>query len=140
MKVLLAVMLGTLLLGMSRTLAPPQRPYVAIDTWRARPGQRERYLAFLDSNWVPARAEVAGTGAVVGYRVVVLDSAAAQAAGWDVMLMTTYADSATWQRREAVFQPVLARRGMIRVDGMGPRDLATFVWEASGWNTREFSR
>jgi hypothetical protein len=140
MKLVIAVLAGIALAGGWRARsAPPPDSFVAIDTWRTIPGQRARYLAFLDSNWVPARAAVAGSGDVVGFRSIVLDSAAAAKAGWDVMLMTTYRDSTAWARREEVFAPVLARRGLIRIDGMGPRELATFVWEAHGSNTREYT-
>lgn len=138
MRLLIAAAAGIAIIGGWRASSAPQpASFVAIDTWRATPGQRARYLAFLDSNWAPARAIVARTGDVVGFRAVVLDSAEGVKAGWDVMLMTTYRDSATWMRREQIFAPVLARRGLIRIDGKGPRDLATFVWEAHGANTRE---
>jgi hypothetical protein len=114
------------------TPADTMRPWVAMDAWRTKPGEQVRYLRFLDANWRPARAEVAALGEVLAARVVVVPDSVANELGWDVLLVTTYRDSTAWARREETFRPVLARRGLTRIDGKGPRELASFVWEAAG--------
>lgn len=104
-----------------------------MDAWRAVPVERERYLRFLMANWAPARAEVAsGSGAVLEWRVVTCGGGSPTCPDWDYLLVTVYRDSSAWARREALFAPVLRRRGMIPIDGKGPRELARFVWEAAG--------
>jgi len=91
------------------------RHIVALDFVKAKPGELSRLIRFFELNWSVARATVlAQRAGVVSYRMLV---GADTASTWDVMLETVYTDSATYARRETIFQPVLAAKGKVLIDG-----------------------
>lgn len=87
---------------------------------RTKPGQQERYLAFVDANWVALRAEALEAGGIVSYQVYVSDDTTA---GWDVALFTEYADEAAHANAETVFRPLMDAHTLVLIDslsGVGP--------------------
>lgn len=94
-----------------------------VDFVKTREGQLENYLRFNQSFWKPARDEAVRQGAIVSYQMLVLPGNAE----WDVILMTEFPDSASYEAREAAFQPILARLradGPARYQGPGAREMA----------------
>ncbi len=92
---------------------------------KAKPDELSRLIRFYESNWAAARATLLSqNGGIVGYRMLVATDTAAT---WDVMRETVYADSATYTRREQIFQPVLAAKGKILVDGKDRAGLGDIV-------------
>jgi hypothetical protein len=109
---------------LSQAGASPQA-VVALDFVRAKPGERARLIRFFESNWAAVRATLLPRNVgVVGYRMLV---SADTASAWDVVLETIYADSAAYERREQIFQPVLAARTKILIDGKDRPDLGDIV-------------
>lgn len=82
------------------------------------------FARFLRANWAPLRDEAIERGFVRSYRVVARPP---DVEGWDVLLATEYVDSTAFARREALFRPLMERREMVRIDGLGPRDFAEAV-------------
>ena len=109
----------------TRAQAPEARHVVALDFVKAKPGELPRLIRFFELNWAAARATLVAQGAdIVGYRMLV---SADTASAWDVVLETTYADSASYARREQIFQPVLAAKGKVLVDGKDRSGLGDIV-------------
>jgi hypothetical protein len=99
-------------------------PVWSADFVATRPGEKERYVRFLEANWVRARRTARAAGHIMSYRVL---AAPDSTAGWDFVLLTEYADSGTYARREAVFQPILDAQGLTRIDGKTSRDLTISI-------------
>lgn len=89
-----------------------------IDLVRTLPGQQAEYLRNIEANWAGARRIARERGAVVSYRALVAPPDSAL--GWDVMLLTEYADSAAWRDREAIFDSVFASPEYVRVPTARP--------------------
>jgi hypothetical protein len=96
---------------------------------RTHPGEQADYLAFLERNWVEARRRALREGVVRSYRVLVRPDV--EAAEWDVMMITEYADSTAYADREAYFTSMFARPDWEArlVDGKSGRDMADLVGE-----------
>lgn len=77
-----------------------------VDLVRTLPGQQDAYLRNIEANWAQARSLARTRGDVVSYRALVAPPDSAR--GWDVLLMTEYADSTAWADREATFQAIFA--------------------------------
>jgi len=75
-----------------------------LDLVRTLPGQQAEYLRSIRANWAGARHLARERGVVLGYRA--LAAAPDDERGWDVLLMTEYADRSSWEQREAVFQEI----------------------------------
>ncbi len=97
---------------------------VSIDFVKARPGQRALLIRFYQLNWSRARATILAKREIVSYRMLVSADTSSQ---WDVALETTYQDSASYARREALFKPVLDAQGLTVVEGKRRADLAEIV-------------
>lgn len=76
----------------------------ALDLIRTLPGQQAEYLRNIENNWASARNIAREQGAVLSYRALAATPDSTR--GWDVLLMTEYADSAAWTDREAIFQAI----------------------------------
>jgi hypothetical protein len=126
--------IATLLLLGSCSHQPPSQavppaggaaiPYWTADFVFVKNGERERYLRFLEANWVQAR-RVARSRDVIGSYQILLAADSAQ--GWEVVLLTEYPDRAAYERREAIFRPILEARGRILIDGKGTRELTDSI-------------
>lgn len=78
----------------------------ALDLVRTRPGLQGEYLRSIEANWGGARHLAAEQGVVRSY--LALTAAPDSARGWDVMLLTEYADSAAFAQREETFRAIFA--------------------------------
>jgi hypothetical protein len=99
-------------------------PVWSVDFVTTKSGEHDRYLRFLEANWVRARRTARASGHILSYRVL---TASDSSAGWDVALLTEYADSLSYAQRESAFGPILAAQGLTRIDGKGPRDLTSSI-------------
>lgn len=90
----------------------------AVDLVRTLPGAQGDYLATIESNWANARRIARSQGAVLSYRA--LATAPDSARGWDVILMTEYADSTAWARREEIFRAIFAAPEFVAVPPARP--------------------
>lgn len=107
--------------------SPPDSSVWSVSYARTHPGEQAAYLTFLERNWAEARRRAAQEGVVRSYRVL----ARPDAADWDVMMMTEYADEAAYANREAYFTALFARPDWEThlIDGKSGRDLADLVGE-----------
>mgnify|MGYP002778317888 CR=1 FL=1 len=99
----------------------------AVDLVRTLPGRQAEYLRGVAANWGGARALARERGAVRSYRA--LAGAPDSARGWDVLLLTEYADSAAFAAREATFRAIFAdpRYAAAQVAGAPSAELRAFV-------------
>lgn len=115
------------------TSDPAQSPVVASggpSVWSAdfvtvRPGEHDRYRRFVEANWVRARRTARERREIRSYRALFTPDNAT--AGWHVILLTEYPDSAAYARREEIFQPILTAQGRTLIDGKATRELAERV-------------
>lgn len=118
-----------LLLSVGCTPSPAEEPLPSSETedtnsvWtvdlvRTLPGQQAEYLRNIEANWAGARHIARERGAVLSYRALVAPPDSAL--GWDVMLLTEYADSAAWRDREAIFDSIFASPEYVRVPTARP--------------------
>ena len=108
--------------------APPAADAVwAVDLVRTLPGRQAEYLRGIAANWAGARALARERGAVRSYRA--LAAAPDSGRGWDVLLVTEYADSAAYAAREATFRTIFADPRYVagRVTGAPADELRAFV-------------
>ena len=89
-----------------------------VDLVQTLPGMQAEYLANIQANWSGARALAVGRGDVLSYRALVTPPDSLL--GWDVMLLTEYADSAAWRNREAIFEEIFASPEYVRVEPARP--------------------
>lgn len=85
----------------------------AIDLVRTLPSAQAHYLRSIETNWAGARRIALMQGAVISYRALVTPQDSLRA--WDVMLMTEYADSSAWARREEIFQAIFSSPEFVAV-------------------------
>lgn len=101
----------------------------SVDLIRTLPGMQTEYLASIENNWAGARKLACDRGAVLSYRALVADPDPER--GWDVILMTEYADSAAWSRREETFREIFTAPEFVGVEPASPSsEMREFV--ASG--------
>lgn len=116
-----------LLVGSGCSTVPPPATTAApdagdsvwsVDLVRTLPGAQADYVRSIETNWANARRLARERGAVLSYRAFVAPPDSAR--GWDVLLMTEYADSAAWQAREEVFQAIFASPEFAAVEPARP--------------------
>lgn len=97
-----------------------------VDLIRTLPGQQAEYLRNIEANWAGARKIARARNAVLSYQAFVAPPDSAR--GWDVLLMTEYADSSVWADREAIFESIFASPEYVRVPTARPSsELREFV-------------
>lgn len=84
-----------------------------VDLVYTLPGQQAEYLRNIEANWAGARRLARQGGAVLSYRALVAPPDSLR--GWDILLMTQYADSSAWSEREATFEAIFASPEYVRV-------------------------
>ena len=89
-----------------------------IDLVHTRPGQQAEYLRNIEANWAGARRIARERGAVLSYQAFAAQPDSLR--GWDVLLMTEYADSSAWSQREAIFESIFASPEYVRVPTARP--------------------
>ena len=91
----------------------PSNSVWSVDLIRTLPGQQAEYLRNIENNWANARRIARERGAVLSYQALVAEPDSTR--GWDVLLMTEYADSTSWSDREAIFTAIFASEEYVRV-------------------------
>ena len=89
-----------------------------VDLVRTLPGQQAEYLRNIEANWAGARRIARERSAVLSYRALVARPDSLR--GWDVLLMTEYADSSAWSQREAIFASIFSSPEYVRVPTARP--------------------
>ncbi len=98
----------------------------SVDLIRTLPGQQAEYLRNIEANWAGARRIAQDRQVVLSYRALAAPPDSAR--GWDVLLMTEYADSTTWADREEIFASIFASPEYVRVPTARPSsELRAFV-------------
>ena len=102
---------------------------VTLDFVRTVPHEHDKYLQFVQANWVQAREAALREGFVTGYEVLVRNMEGEADVEWNVMLVTEYRDDFAYDRREELFGAVFDEAAIpIRmIDAEGPSDLAEVV-------------
>lgn len=98
--------------------AKADAPVWSVDLVRTLPGAQHDYVRSIETNWAGARAIAAERGAVLSYRAFVASPDTAR--GWDVLLMTEYADSAAYANREETFQAIFTSPEFVAVEPARP--------------------
>lgn len=104
--------------GGPSTAADTDTPVWSVDLVRTLPGAQMDYVRSIETNWAGARAIARERGAVLSYRAFVAPPDTAR--GWDVLLMTEYADSAAYANREETFQAIFASPEFVAVEPARP--------------------
>ncbi len=95
-------------------------PIWEVDLIRTLPGAQDDYVRSIKANWTNGRRFARARGAVLSYRALVAPVDSAR--GWDVLLITEYADSAAYARREAIFDSIFKSPEFVRVEPPRPND------------------
>lgn len=91
----------------------------ALDLVLTRPGMQEEYLRGIAANWAGARHLARRQGVVRSYQALAAEPDPAR--GWDVLLITEYADSASFANREVVFREIFQTRAYLERRYTGPQ-------------------
>jgi hypothetical protein len=102
----------------------PERHFVDVAYVRAKPGELPRLVRFYQLNWARSRRTLQAQGAIVSYHLFVR---ADTTGDYDIELHTEYPDSASYARREEIFQPVMAAQGRTLVDGLDRAALGEII-------------
>jgi hypothetical protein len=97
----------------------------SVDFMTVRPGEHDRYRRFLEANWAKARRTARDRGLIRSYRALFTPDTATS--GFHVILLTEYPDSAAYERREDIFQPIFTAQGRTLIDGKATRELTSKV-------------
>jgi hypothetical protein len=89
-----------------------------VDLVRTLPGQQSAYVSSIEANWNSARSIAINRGAVLSYRALMASPDMSR--GWDVMLMTEYADSTAWEDRERIFEEIFSSSEFVRTPTATP--------------------
>jgi hypothetical protein len=103
-------------------LAPAVAPSTSVwtlDYMMTKPGQRDRYLRYLDANWARSRQTLLNQGRIRSFNVLVRTPT--DTAPWDVVLVTEYSDSTSQANAEAMFLPIREAQGETLIDGLSGR-------------------
>ena len=84
-----------------------------MDLVRTLPGQQAEYLRNIENNWAGAREIAINRKAVLSFRALAAPPDSVR--GWDVVLLTEYADSAAWADREEIFESIFGSAEYVRV-------------------------
>jgi hypothetical protein len=126
MKTKTFFLLGAFVLLMSVNVFAQSASVWAVDFVKTKGGRQADYLQFIERNWAQARAFMKEKGIVSNYQVLSLPTA--QAAEWDVLLMTEYKDSSAYEKRESVFNEFSEYRKTSRSgqkgDKINPREIS----------------
>ncbi len=91
-----------------------------IDLIRTLPGAQADYVRSIKANWTNGRKIARARGAVLSYRALVAPVDSTR--NWDVLLITEYADSAAYERREETFDSIFKSPEFVRVEPPRPNE------------------
>ena len=107
-------------LSIAAVESPESESIWEVDLIRTLPGAQADYIRSIKANWTNGRNLARARGAVLSYRALVAPVDSAR--GWDVLLITEYADSAAYARREATFDSIFKSPEFVRVEPPRPND------------------
>lgn len=102
----------------SEVVASDTESVWALDLIETFPGQQENYVKSIEENWAGARALAIQRGIVLSFQAFVADQDSTR--GWDVILMTEYADSSAFANREESFQEIFESDEFVRYQNPVP--------------------
>ena len=88
-------------------------PVWTIDLIKSLPGGQADYLRNIEANWSGARDLAVERGAVLSYQALAAQPDSSR--GWDIILLTEYADSTAWSNREEIFTAIFESPEFVRV-------------------------
>ena len=98
----------------------------SVDLIRTLPGMQDEYLRNIEANWAGARHLALDRGVIKSYRALASEPDSAR--GWDVMLITEYTDTASWERREEAFREIFDSPEFVRLEMAVPNsEMREFV-------------
>lgn len=119
----------------SLKVAPSSGSVWTIDLVQTLPGQQAEYMRSVEANWASARSIARDQAVVLSYRALVAKPDSGR--GWDIILMTEYADSAASSDREAIFKKIFSSPDFVYTASPVPSsELRKF--SVSGLEMREF--
>ncbi len=98
--------------------APTQDTVWTVDLIKTLPGQQANYIRSIENNWAGARHLARERGAVLSYQAFAAPQDSTR--GWDVILMTEYADSTQWANRETTFEAIFESDAFVFIDSGVP--------------------
>lgn len=96
-----------------------------VDAIKTNEGQQSGYLQFVEQNWAKARQTLKEKDKIKTYRVLAVAPEKTQS--WDVMLLTEYADRATFENREEIFAEVFKTQKTVLINGKSGRDMSKII-------------
>ena len=94
------------------------KPVWTVDLIRTFPGMQDEYLRNIEVNWAGARAMARERGVILSYRALAAEPDSIR--GWDIILMTEYADSTAWANREEAFKAIFDAPDYVRFEPSRP--------------------
>jgi hypothetical protein len=104
--------------------AGSERVAVELTFLKAKPGERERLVRFIELNWFEMDRIAAGQGLMRDYRV--LETGTDEGA-WNVLVEVTYTDERGYAGIVEAFEAIRKAHRSVAVDGKGLRDLGAIV-------------
>jgi hypothetical protein len=105
-------------------IAGSDRVAVELTFLKAKPGERERLVRFIELNWFEMDRIAAGQGLMRDYRV--LETGTDEGA-WNVLVEVTYTDERGYAGIVDTFEAIRKAHRSMAVGGKGLRDLGTIV-------------
>lgn len=103
-----------------------------VDAIKTDEGRQANYLQFVEQNWARARETLRQQGKIKSYRVLSVKPEKSQA--WDVMLLTEYANRATFEKREEIFGEVFKAQPTVLINGKSGREMSKIINQDSGYD------
>jgi hypothetical protein len=111
--IILAISVAACDSGSARVESDPANSIWSVDLVRLLPGGQDVYVSNIRDNWAQARDIALENGDLLSFRALLAKPDSAR--GWDIILMTQYADSARWADREEIFQTIFESTQFERV-------------------------
>lgn len=104
---------------------------VSIDFVKTVPHEHDRYIQYVQTQWIQAREAARREGFVTRYEVLVRSGEGDADVDWNVMLVTEYRDDFAYDRRQELYGDLFGEAALSErtLDAMGPSDLAEVVAE-----------
>lgn len=106
-----------------------------VDFVKIKNGNRAEAIYYYENNWLKHRIEAFRTGVIESFELLISDDPNSEI---DILLITTYRDSAQFERRETNFQAVMSANqpnGRRLLNDIQPEDFREIV-NSSNFTTR----
>lgn len=102
---------------------------VTLDFVKTVPHEHDKYLQYVESQWIQAREAARREGFVTRYEVLVRNGEGDADVEWNVMLVTEYRDDLAYDQRKKLYGDLFGEAALSQrtLDAMGPSDLADVV-------------